>query len=541
MMLGKYRLLAELGRGGMSKVYLAMARGPAGFNKLVVVKLIRPHLTEEPDFVTMFLDEARLAARLNHPNIVQTNEVGQEGADYFIAMEYLEGQTLNRVLSKLGPDIGIAMQLRAMSDALRGLHHAHELKDFDGTQLGVVHRDVSPHNILVTYKGEVKVVDFGIAKALDSSTHTRTGVIKGKVAYMSPEQAISGNVDRRADVFSAGVVLWQIAAGVRMFRGESDVVIIQRLMAGDIPRISDAAPETDPELIAIIDKSLAPNRDARYSSALELQRALDGYVETLPDRRGPRDLGVLLGDFFVDDQRRIDTIIERQSKIADVPTTDSAVASVRYGVANVRLPVIEVPHTESGPSSMGTRTGPPTRVSTAVTVVHGPEGTQAGTVHETAASAISVSRPRKLFAIAAAAGMVLALAVVIFVKATKAPAQASSSPSAAATYTLRIETTPPGATIREGDRVLGATPLVLTVDSGAPSRSFVAWMDGYDAKDFAAPSPTGDLLLQESLVPTKRGDDTGAPIATGATATPGTATSPKHYPPAGKTPRLEHR
>ena len=545
MMLGKYRLLAELGRGGMSKVYLAMARGPAGFNKLVVVKLIRPHLSEDPDFVTMFLDEARLAARLNHPNVVQTNEVGQEGSDYFIAMEYLEGQTLNRVISKLGPEIGVAMQLRVMSDALRGLHYAHELKDFDGTALGVVHRDISPHNILVTYRGEVKVVDFGIAKALDSSTHTRTGVIKGKVAYMSPEQAISGEVDRRADVFSAGVVLWQIAAGVRMFRGESDIVIIQRLMAGDIPRIRDAAPETDPGLVEIIDKALAPKKEDRYASAAELQRAIDAYTSTLADHRGPRDLGILLTDFFAEDQRRIDAVVERQSKLEESPLTDPDGASERFGTGSVRLPIIDVPNTESGPATNRSRTGPPSRIGTISSAT--PEGTAVATVHETHASAIGAgSRTRRLFAIAAALGMVLALVAVVVFRVGRGPAsQSSSSQSAgAATYTLRIETTPPGATLREGDRILGSTPLSLTVEAGSPPRSFVAWMDGYQPKDFVTPAPTGDLLLQESLAP-KRTDDTSTALVGSSTATATTTPGARHpgtgtgRPPTSTTPVVE--
>src|SRR4051812_12396895 len=147
--LGKYRLIAELGHGGMAEVFLAVVRGPAGFNKLVVIKQIRPQLAEDPEFLGMFLDEARLAARLSHPNVVQTNEVGQEGSRYFIAMEYLEGQPLNRVVHRLGRSGGLplAMHLKVISDTLAGLHHAHELADYDGTALNVVHRDVTPHNI----------------------------------------------------------------------------------------------------------------------------------------------------------------------------------------------------------------------------------------------------------------------------------------------------------------------------------------------------------------------------------------------------------
>ena len=532
MMLGKYRLLAELGRGGMSKVYLAMARGPAGFNKLVVIKQIRAHLSEDPDFVTMFLDEARLAARLNHPNVVQTNEVGQEDETYFIAMEYLEGQTLNRILTKIGPQLGLAIQLRTMSEALRGLHYAHELKDFDGTPLGVVHRDVSPHNVIVTYSGEVKVVDFGIAKALNSSTETQTGVIKGKVAYMAPEQAMADKVDRRADVFSAGVCLWQIAAGVRMFRGQADVVIIQRLMSGDIPAIRDHAPDIDPAFEAIIQKALAPNKEDRYATADELRKAVDAFAETLSDRRGPRDLGQILGEVFASDRQRITSVVEEQMKLAP-----ESVA---------RLPSIDAPVTEaSQPSHGGTGTSPsgtgsgPNSSRSLVSISSSsatPEGTAAITVHSTHVSAIGPARSRRpLFAIAAGAGALIAVLAFFFLRGRTPGAQGAPTPTdtaAVPSYTLRISSTPPGATVREGDHVLGQTPLSITVPSGSPPRSFVALMDGYEAKTLDAPALTGDMMLEASLVPTRHADPQGVATATASAS----ASTPKRPYAVGRPP-----
>jgi len=532
MMLGKYRLLAELGRGGMSKVYLAMARGPAGFNKLVVIKQIRAHLSEDPDFVTMFLDEARLAARLNHPNVVQTNEVGQEDETYFIAMEYLEGQTLNRILTKIGPQLGLAIQLRTMSEALRGLHYAHEIKDFDGTPLGVVHRDVSPHNVIVTYSGEVKVVDFGIAKALNSSTETQTGVIKGKVAYMAPEQAMADKVDRRADVFSAGVCLWQIAAGVRMFRGQADVVIIQRLMSGDIPAIRDHAPDIDPAFEAIIQKALAPNKDDRYATADELRKAVDAFAETLTDRRGPRDLGQILSEVFASDRQRITAVVEEQMKLAP-----ESIA---------RLPSIDAPVTEaSQPSHGGTGTSPsatgsgPNSSRSLVSISSSsstPEGTAAITVHSTHVSALGPARSRRpLFAIAAGVGALIAVVAFFFLRERSPSAQGAPAPTDAAaipSYTLRISSTPPGATVREGDHVLGQTPLSITVPSGSPPRSFVALMDGYEAKTLDAPALTGDLMLEASLVPTRHADPQGGATATASAS----ASTPKRPYGVGRPP-----
>src|SRR5580698_5191926 len=233
--LRKYRLIAEIGRGGMADVFLAVAQGPAGFNKLVVIKRARLELEQDPDFLSMFLDEARLAARLNHPNVVQTHEVGQEGDRYFIAMEYLDGQPLNRIRARAGASFATDMQVRVLTDTLAGLHHAHELCDFDGTALGVVHRDATPQNVFVTYDGQVKVVDFGIAKAIDSSSETRTGTVKGKVTYMAPEQAKGERVDCRADIFAVGVMLWEGIAGRRMWKGVPELTVVHELIGGKVP------------------------------------------------------------------------------------------------------------------------------------------------------------------------------------------------------------------------------------------------------------------------------------------------------------------
>src|ERR1700760_1905309 len=189
--LGKYQLIAEIARGGMGIVYLAMVQGPGGFHKLVVVKELNPSVVEEPAFLTMFLDEARLAARLSHPNIVQTNEVGHEGQRYFMAMEYLDGRGLDHVRRRsrtAGFGLTLHMHLRVICDVLAGMDYAHELADFDGTPLHIVHRDASPQNVFLTFDGQVKLLDFGIAKAADSMHETITGVVKGKVSYMSPEQ-----------------------------------------------------------------------------------------------------------------------------------------------------------------------------------------------------------------------------------------------------------------------------------------------------------------------------------------------------------------
>ncbi|HEX3769520.1 MAG TPA: serine/threonine-protein kinase, partial [Polyangiaceae bacterium] len=214
--------IARLGSGGMAEVFLAVARGPVGFNKLAVVKRLRN--SDDAAQVAMFLDEARLAARLNNANIVHTYEVGEAGGKYFIAMEYLEGQSLHALIARQkvhGSGASDAVAAYIAAQALKGLHFAHQLRDFDGTPLGVVHRDVSPHNLYLTYEGEVKVLDFGVAKTRMNAGNTETGMVKGKIRYMAPEQLSDGAVDARADVFALGVVLWELLARRPLFQGDA--------------------------------------------------------------------------------------------------------------------------------------------------------------------------------------------------------------------------------------------------------------------------------------------------------------------------------
>ncbi|MFS8067201.1 MAG: serine/threonine-protein kinase, partial [Byssovorax sp.] len=335
---------AELGHGGMAEVFLAVVCGPAGFNKLLVIKQIRPQLAEEPDLLGMFLDEARLAARLNHRNVVQTNEVGQQDGRYFIAMEYLEGQPLNRVLHRFQKVGGLPLgqRLRVVSEVLAGLHHAHEVTDYDGTPLGVVHRDITPHNIFITYDGQVKVVDFGIAKALNSSSETRSGVLKGKVAYMAPEQARGEQVDRRADLFSVGVVLWEAVTGRRLWKGVPDLTILQSLLKGEIPTPRSVNPAVPEALEAIILKCLARDREERYATALDLQADLDAHLDAQEERGSARDLGKLISKQFDADRIKIRGIIEEQLR-GKSPTSAQ--------VESHRLPVLDAPMSLSSSGS----------------------------------------------------------------------------------------------------------------------------------------------------------------------------------------------
>lgn len=313
--IGKYRIIARLGQGGMATVFLCAAAGPVGFNKLLVLKLLKEELAHDEDFLTMFIDEARLAARLNHANVVQTYEVGIEKGHHFLAMDYLDGQPLHALLRRqTRAQMPLDVHVRILADTLAGLHYAHGLTDFDGTPLRVVHRDVSPQNVFVTYDGQVKVVDFGVAKAVGAANVTESGVFKGKVSYMAPEQAKGAHVDARADVFSVGVMLWEAIACRRLTHRLTQAEVLAHRMSGAEPSIREVVPDVDPELADICDRAMTNDPQDRYASAQDMRDDLEAYLHRVSPRVGPREVGKLVSDLFVDERERIRGIIDEQMK-----------------------------------------------------------------------------------------------------------------------------------------------------------------------------------------------------------------------------------
>lgn len=312
-------VIAELGRGGMAEVFLALRRN-AGFAKLIVVKRLLEDHAADDGFRTMFIDEARLAARLSHPNVVQTLQLVSHEDRLALEMEYLEGQPLNRLVTRLrrkGRGLPVRLVTRIVAQALEGLHYAHELADFDGTPMNVVHRDVSPQNVFVTYAGQVKVVDFGIAKAMGQLSVTALGTVKGKVQYMPPEQAMGGRVDRRVDVFAVGVILWELLAGRRYWEGVSQVEVFARLQMKRMPpRVREVNAEVPEELDDIVARALAPDASERFGSARELRDALEdaGF-----GHGGDRELGALVSELFADDRAKVKDVVERA--VARMPTS----------------------------------------------------------------------------------------------------------------------------------------------------------------------------------------------------------------------------
>jgi serine/threonine-protein kinase len=249
----------------MASVYLAQARGSSGFEKWVALKVIHPHIARNKHFVEMFLDEARITARLNHPNICSVFDFGEARETYYIAMEFLQGEPLRSVVRRNNADslLPVELAVRIVADAARGLHAAHELTDDEGEPLGLVHRDVSPQNIFVLYDGMAKVVDFGIAKARDKLSQTHTGEFKGKLAYMAPEQLDASTVDRRTDVFALGVVLWEMTTGSRLFKRDTEARTMSAVLRDPVPRPSDLREAFPPMLEGIVMRALERDPEKR--------------------------------------------------------------------------------------------------------------------------------------------------------------------------------------------------------------------------------------------------------------------------------------
>jgi serine/threonine protein kinase/Tfp pilus assembly protein PilF len=297
---GKYQLLQKIAVGGMAELYRAKVTRAHGFEKLVAIKKILPHLIDQGNLVKAFIDEARLAAFLQHENIVQIYDFGSIDGEYFIAMEYLSGKDLRKLTDKAGKTavpLGLENTLYIISQICAGLDYSHNLKDLQGRPLNIIHRDINPQNIFLTYEGQVKIIDFGIAKAASHNSTTHEGLIKGKLAYMSPEQATGKTIDHRSDIFSTGIIFYELLAGRRMFEGETMQVYSQVREARYEP-LDKLVPDLPAKMNAVVEGALAKNPDQRYQTCGEMLADLEECIFDLPARTNGRRFATFVKEFF---------------------------------------------------------------------------------------------------------------------------------------------------------------------------------------------------------------------------------------------------
>jgi len=294
---GRYQLLEKIAAGGMAEVYRARMRGEEGFEKIVAIKRILPHMADNDDFITMFIDEAKLAAQLTHNNIIHIYDLGKEDAYHYIAMEYVEGKDLRSILktaSEKGYPLPVELALFIASKVANALDYAHRRMGLDGKELNLVHRDVSPQNVLISFEGDIKLCDFGIAKAATKVQQTQAGALKGKLQYMSPEQAWGKKVDRRTDIFSLGIVLFEMLAGERLFSGDTDLTILEQVRDARSEPPSLKNPDVPKKVDQIVLKALAKNPQDRYQNASEMEKDINSVLYSFQPAPGPADLAIFM-------------------------------------------------------------------------------------------------------------------------------------------------------------------------------------------------------------------------------------------------------
>ncbi len=322
---GKYLLVDRIARGGMAELFRGKIIGSKGFEKLVAIKKILPHLADQEEFVQAFIDEARLAAFLNHQNIVQIYDFGEMAGTYYLAMEYLSGRPLRALRTALKDESGSSKKLPLeiavfiVAEVCAGLHYAHNLKDFSGEALNIIHRDINPQNVFITFDGQVKIIDFGIARATSHDTTTYVGSLKGKLSYMAPEQASGLEVDNRSDIFSAGIILYELVTGQRLYTGDSQQILVKSAQANFVS-VRTLQPDLPQPLLAVLDKALAKDPQFRYQSAEEMRADLEQCLQEWSVQVSSHELASCIREFFTDE------VAEEEEAIRLAATIESPLA-----------------------------------------------------------------------------------------------------------------------------------------------------------------------------------------------------------------------
>lgn len=433
----RYRPIIALGQGGMADVLLSVGRGPGGFNKLVVLKTMRKELCTDAELRHMFLAEARLSARLNNANVIQVHEVVDTALPCII-MEYLEGQPMSALQRDALERFTLPLQLKVLSETLAGLHYSHELEDYDGTPLNIVHRDISPQNVFITYGGVVKVLDFGIAKASNTVGQTRTGVINGKISYMPREQLLNEQVDRRADVYAVGCMLWHAAAGEKLWANAPEGEVMRALIDGRIPKPSEKRP-VHPSLESIVMKALAPDAVNRYATAMELRLAIDEFLDEHSPKTSMHQVGELISDVFAEQKKAR----KQQIHLALTAPFSDTPPPIPDGIQEIILAASD----HAGQSQV-------------------------------------TERRRQLIWVLGAAALAAVLVVSGIVtgswRNSHANPAAAPGVAGAAKIEIRLTATPAGATLALDGNPLSGNPAVLTVHPDSQNHEVRATLDGHE-------------------------------------------------------------
>jgi len=505
--IGRYQVVGHLATGGMAEILLGKVHGPSGFERPVVIKRILPNLVKQQSFVDMFLDEAKVVARIQHPNVVHVHELGREEGELYLVMEYLEGETVLNLLrrsKRVGKPLHPALAGHIVAKAAAGLHAAHDLKDESGELVRLVHRDVSPHNIFVTYTGDVKVLDFGIAKHDERSTNTEAGQLKGKFPYMSPEQCLGKDVDRRSDIFSLGIVLFELLTGKRLFARDTSLMTMQAIVNGEASSPRRYNPECPESLAQVCMKALKTDPAHRYQTAADMRRDIVAAVRKMSFEDIPEEaLGMQMQDIFHDRYEEKVELLRRVgsgSQITNVPMAEVDISVSLPGVASQNAKVDPTTPFSVQSKARG-RDGWPVAwtVAVAAAVLLGVGvglgvafgGGSDGTAPVAAAPAPETT-PVEPPSVEPAAEI---------------PPEATEDPIAPTEVTLSVISTPTGALVTIEGEERGETPLDVTLPIGEAPVAVRIGHDGYaPATQRFVPDGDGriDAVLEALAVPTPR-------------------------------------
>jgi serine/threonine-protein kinase len=450
---GRYALFDEVGHGGTASVHMGRLVGPAGFAKTVAIKRMHENVGRDGEVAAMFLDEARISGRIRHPNVVGASDLLSIDGEIFLVMDYVHGETLASLLELLlaqDERISPVFAVHVMRDVLSGLHAAHEALDESGQPLGLVHRDVSPQNVLVGVDGVARVLDFGVAKALGRLQDTHTGQVKGKLAYMAPEQILGQVIDRRVDVFAAGVVLWEALAGRRLFKADNPGQTVQRVLNEDVPRLVDIAPGVSQALSDAVARAIDRNVGLRFPSAVAFAHALEQTTELV----SPRVVGEWLQGVAGEDlARRTRRLQEIESTPIEVLLSEAPSGSIRNGVEESQATRLEGVPGASMDDRTATDFASPARARRPREVV---APSEAALVREPRVEPPPAQKNRRL-GIVVGTGVALAAGIVVAVLGVRSEAVASES--AAQTVASSVTPSPVVAQSSEALRAPPAAPV----------------------------------------------------------------------------------